>query len=76
MIKNNNGHILNMFSAVLASPVEATVAGNRDNELRKIRKRIGCSGENREPTERKREFSCSFEWEQDSPAGMIPRLLK
>lgn len=76
MIKNNNRYTLNMFSAVLASPVEAAVTGNRDNELRKIMKMIGCSGGKCEPTERRREFSRSFEWEQDSPAGMIPRLLK
>lgn len=42
--KNNNGQILNMFSTVLASPVEAAVAGNRDNELRKIMERIGTLG--------------------------------
>lgn len=66
MIKNNNRHILNMFSAVLDSPV----AGNRDNELRRIMKRIGCPGENCEPAER--EFSGSFQWEQDSAAGTVP----
>jgi len=76
MMKNNNEHILNMFSAVLTSPVEATVAGNEDNELRKIMERMGCSGEICEPTEKKRGFSCISEWEQDSPVGMIPRLLK
>lgn len=43
-IKNNSRHILNMFSTVLDSPVEAAVAGNRDNELRKIMERIGCPG--------------------------------
>lgn len=74
MIKNNNRHILNMFSTVLDSPVEAAVTGNRDNELRKIMKRIGCSGENCEPTERKREFSCSFQQEHDSAAGTVPGL--
>lgn len=61
-----------MFSAVLDSPVEAAVAGNRDNELRRIMKRIGCSGENCEPTERKREFSGSFQWEHNSAAGTVP----
>lgn len=76
MIKNNNRHTLNMFSAALPSPVEASVTGNRDNELRKIMETIGCSGEDCEPTESRRESSPSFEWEQDSPAGTIPRLLK
>lgn len=44
-MKNNNGHILNMFSAVLSSAMEAAVTRSEDNELRRMMRRTECTGE-------------------------------
>lgn len=74
--KNNNRHIFNTFSVLLTSPVEAAIAGNENNELRRMMRRTRYSGQNLEPIEREREFCSSFECEQGSPIITISSLLQ
>lgn len=75
IIKNSYRHILNVFHSA-GFTCGSCCGRNRDNELREIMERIGCSGENCEPTERKREFSGALQWEHEPAAGTVPRLLE
>lgn len=57
-----------MFSAVLTSAMEAAVTRSEDNELRRMMRRIKCSGGDPEPIGRRGQSCSSVGWEQDLPA--------
>lgn len=57
-----------MLSAVLTSAMEAAVTRSEDNELRRMMRRIKCSGGDPEPIGRRGQSCSSVGWEQDLPA--------